>query len=82
MRGENRVMMFGVPQIWREPTDHLEDCFFCMGDASSLKTYGRKLNTHYPDIPSSIAPVPHSDPVLYRNTVIKHAPVPPVPVVM
>ena len=56
-------MILGVPQICREPTDYSEDCFFCTGDASSLKAYIRKVNTSYPDIPSSIALVPQSDSV-------------------
>ncbi len=31
-RGEKRAMRFAVPRVWREPTNHLTDCYFCMVD--------------------------------------------------
>ena len=27
-------MPFAIPRIWREPTNHLTDCYFCMADVS------------------------------------------------
>jgi hypothetical protein len=53
-------MPFAVPMIWREPTNHSSDCYFCMVDICgySSKT---KSGIVYPDIPSAIKPVPHSD---------------------
>ncbi|XP_058858437.1 uncharacterized protein LOC117432411 isoform X3 [Acipenser ruthenus] len=33
-RGEKRAMKFAIPRIWREPTDHSSNCYFCMVDPS------------------------------------------------
>ncbi|KAL6462254.1 hypothetical protein MHYP_G00286760 [Metynnis hypsauchen] len=37
-RGEKRAMHFAVPRIWREPTDHSTNCYFCMVDPSKRCT--------------------------------------------
>ncbi|XP_076056096.1 uncharacterized protein LOC143034074 [Oratosquilla oratoria] len=67
-KGNRKSMPFGIPMVWREPTIHLEDCYFCM-----VKPLGRnaKSSKHikYPNIPSAMQPVPHSDDV--------HVPIPP-----
>ena len=60
-RGEKRSMKFAVPRIWREPTDHVLNCYFCIVDPSSRKSGKKGDEIKYPDIPSSIAPVKHSD---------------------
>ena len=52
-------MKFAISRIWREPRDHLEGCYFCMIDVSTWRK-DRTTDKH-PNIPSSIAPVPHSD---------------------
>ncbi|XP_053960401.1 uncharacterized protein LOC128864672 [Anastrepha ludens] len=59
-RGEKRAMKFAVPRVWREPTDHSSNCFFCMVDPSKRRTGKKASPIMYPDIPSSMAPVPHS----------------------
>ena len=33
-QGERRPMKFAIPRIWREPTDHSTNCYFCMADPS------------------------------------------------
>ncbi|KAL7875155.1 hypothetical protein SRHO_G00061250 [Serrasalmus rhombeus] len=55
-RGEKRAMHFAVPRIWREPTDHSTNCYFCMVDPSKRRTGKNATPVTYPDIPSSIAP--------------------------
>ncbi|KAL4706484.1 hypothetical protein ACJJTC_015682 [Scirpophaga incertulas] len=57
-RGEKRQMKFAVPRIWREPSDHLTDCYFCI--VKPLKGKNSK-KTSYPDLPSTSAPMPHTD---------------------
>ncbi|XP_076053500.1 uncharacterized protein LOC143032522 [Oratosquilla oratoria] len=58
-RGENRAMKFAVPRIWREPTDHSSNCFFCMVDPSKRRGGKNAPAIIYPHLLSSIAPVPH-----------------------
>ena len=55
-----RAMKFAVPRIWREPTNHSSDCYFCLIDPSKRRAGKIARAIVYPDIPSSIAPVPHS----------------------
>jgi len=58
-RGEKRAMMFAIPRIWRQPTDHSINCYFCMMDHTKRRTGKNAPQIVYPDIPSYIAPVPH-----------------------
>ncbi|XP_058879386.1 uncharacterized protein LOC131736994 [Acipenser ruthenus] len=58
-RGEKRAMKFAIPRIWREPTDHSCNCYFCMVDPSKRRNGKNAPAITYPDLPSSIAPVPH-----------------------
>jgi len=51
-------MKFGVPRIWREPSDHNNDCYFCIVDPTKRRA-GHEIE--YPDLPSASAPIPHSD---------------------
>ena len=52
---------FAIPRIWRGPTNHTNDCYFCMVDPSKRRTGKNAPAIVHPSIPSSIAPVPHSD---------------------
>lgn len=61
LRGGRKVMPFAIPRIWREPRNHVDDCYFCMVDISSFRRTRHRNDINYPDIPSSIAPVDHSD---------------------
>ena len=56
-------MPFAIPRTWREPTNHLNDCYFCMVDVSHYRKSKDKRSIVYPSIPSSIAPVPHCLPI-------------------
>ena len=48
--------------IWREPTGHVNDCYFCL-TPSMKKGFNKKKKSviEYPNIPSAIRPVSHSD---------------------
>ena len=52
-------MSFAIPRIWREPTNHHNDCYFCMVDISKYKKTKDRKKIVYPSIPSPIAPVNH-----------------------
>ena len=59
---KRKCMPFAVPMVWREPTDHISNCYFCMtpsvGKGLSKK---KKQSIQYPNIPSAIRPVPHGE---------------------
>ena len=59
-RGEKRAMPFAIPRVWLEPSNHLTDCYFCMADPNKRRKGKNAPSIKYPDIPSSIAPVPHN----------------------
>ena len=52
-------MPFAVPMVWREQTDHVTDCYFCM---TAIRGFFRKNKSiiSYPVCRSAIKPVPHS----------------------
>ena len=54
-------MKFGVPRIWREPTDHLNNCYFCVVEVTHHRKGKKTCVFDYPDIPSSLRPVAHSE---------------------
>ena len=54
------MMRFVVPHIWREPLNHLTDCYFYMVDQRKRRKGKNAPPIEYPDIPLSIAPVPRS----------------------
>ena len=58
LRGKKRAI--AIPRIWREPSNHHSDCYFCMVDPSKWKKEKNVLTIECPNIASSIAPVPHN----------------------
>ncbi|XP_076344912.1 uncharacterized protein LOC143244332 [Tachypleus tridentatus] len=58
-RGEKKATKFAIPRIWREPTDHSSNCYFCMVNPSKYQAGKNASAIMYPDLPSSIALVPH-----------------------
>lgn len=64
LNGRREAMPFAVPMIWREPTSHYDDCYFCMTRVAGFTKKNRgKIN--YPDCQSSIKPVPHDESLPY-----------------
>jgi hypothetical protein len=60
LRGTRKSMPFAIPRIWREPTNHHDDCYYCIVDISKYKKPKDRLNLVYPSLASSVAPVSHS----------------------
>jgi len=52
-------MAFAIPMVWREPTDHVSDCYFCLPSITGV-TAKSKHTVQYPSLPSAIKQVPHS----------------------
>ncbi|UYV63640.1 hypothetical protein LAZ67_2005138 [Cordylochernes scorpioides] len=59
IKGE-RHMPFAVPMIWKEPKDHSSCCLFCLTKTIGITSKSRHT-VEYPDLPSAMRPVPHSD---------------------
>ena len=58
--GKRKGLPFGIRMVWREPKEHLTDCYFCLVNTKGIGKKHR-LNISYPRIPSAIRPVLHSD---------------------
>ena len=56
-KGKDKIT-FGIPMIWREPRDHVTDCYFCLTRVAGFTSKSRQLIT-YPSLDSAIRPVPH-----------------------
>jgi len=55
-------MPFALPVVWREPTDHLTDCYFCVVPPLRQGITNKKTRSvNYPNISSAIRPVPHTE---------------------
>ncbi|KAK3763539.1 hypothetical protein RRG08_030580 [Elysia crispata] len=46
--------------VWREPRDHITDCYFCLTCVSGFSTKSRHL-IQYPNLDSAIRPVLYAD---------------------
>lgn len=60
--GKRRSLKFGVPMVWREPKNHVDDCYFCLVNITGINRNNRSKWT-YPDLVSARRPVPHSEEV-------------------
>jgi len=59
MGKNSRYMPFAIPMVWREPTGHVSDCYFCLTSSTGVTTKSKHI-VQYPDLPSVTRPVPHS----------------------
>ena len=59
-KGKRKGLPFGIPMVWREPKEHLTDCYFCMVNTKGIGKKNRQ-NFSYPSIPSAIRPLLHSN---------------------
>ena len=52
-------MLFAIPVVWREPTDHSSNCYFCMiPQVAKEISRKKKWAMEYPNIPSTLCPIP------------------------
>ena len=59
-KGKKSCLKFGIPMVWREPTNHANDCYFCAVDVTGINRNNRN-NLKYPDLESARRPVAHCD---------------------
>ncbi|KAF2899006.1 hypothetical protein ILUMI_07173 [Ignelater luminosus] len=57
-QGEKQSFRYGVPIVWREPTNHSDYCYFCLCIVQGFNLKNRK-DILYPNIRSAIRPAPH-----------------------
>jgi hypothetical protein len=50
---------FASPMVWRESTDHVSDCYFCLTSITCV-TAKYKQTIQYPNLSSAMRPLPHS----------------------
>jgi len=62
LNGKIHAVPFAVPLVWREPSNHATDCYFCMVlPVSGGITKKNKWTIVYPNIPSALRPVPRGE---------------------
>ena len=54
-----KSMKFAVIMIWREITDHSDDCYFCLLNLKGVSKKKRKKLV-FPTLSSALRPVPHN----------------------
>ena len=59
-KGKKTSLKFGIPMVWREPKNHVLDCYFWAIDMTGINRKNRKV-LKYPDLESAHRPVAHSD---------------------
>ncbi|KAL4718873.1 hypothetical protein ACJJTC_016050 [Scirpophaga incertulas] len=60
LKGNRSSMPYAVLTVWREPTNHFNDCYFCLTNTEGYSKK-KKKNIDYPTVPSAIKPVPHGE---------------------
>lgn len=55
-----KSLPFAIPMVWREPTDHSTDCYFCIVKTAGIGGKNRH-KISYPNIPSAIRPIRHDE---------------------
>jgi hypothetical protein len=58
--GKLKKLPFSTPMAWREQSNHVNDCYFCL---TNVKGFTKKSAKHivYPDLPSAVRPVPYKE---------------------
>lgn len=71
LAGKQKYMPFIKPMVWREPNNHITDCYFCLAKISGF-TLKTKSKIQYPDCQSADKPVPVQDGCIFPISPNKH----------
>jgi len=52
-------MSFAIPMVWRQPTDHVSDCYFWVTSITGVTTKSKHI-VQYPILQTAIQPLPLS----------------------
>jgi len=55
------AMPFAVPVVWREPSNHSSDCYFCLTPLVASGMNRKRQRIDYLNISSAIRSAPHGD---------------------
>jgi len=55
------AMPFAIPVVWREPSNHSSDCYFCLTPLVASGMNRKKQRIDYLNIPSGIRSAPHGE---------------------
>jgi len=55
----SRSMTFAISMVWRQPTGHVSDCYFCLTSTTGV-TAKTKHTVQYPNSLSAMRPVPRN----------------------
>ena len=59
-KGKKTSLKFGIPMVWREPRNHVSDCYFWAIDVTGINRKNRNVRK-YSGLESARRPVVHSD---------------------
>jgi hypothetical protein len=65
-KGKRKALQFSIPMVWRQPINHVDDCYCCMCTLKGFNTKNKKEIT-YPNLPSAIRLVPHGPDIPVPN---------------
>ncbi len=58
--GKREKLIFGISMVWREPKNHVDDCYFCVVETSCYITKNKQKLT-YSSLEPAVRTVPYSD---------------------
>ena len=61
---KKQSFLFGIPKISKELKNYSDDCYFCTYSVKGFNLRNKK-NIFYPNISSTIRPVPHGPDILF-----------------
>lgn len=59
--GDKIYFLYSMPMLWKEPQNHIDDCYFCLAKVVGINSKNYK-SLKYPEVSSVSKPVPrHKD---------------------